>query len=71
MASRARLVHGEHVRRRIWVALAWYLLLAERAVARRLVIVVAWVWLGESLDLPQLSGAAATLAGISPAQTPR
>jgi drug/metabolite transporter (DMT)-like permease len=43
----------------------------QRAVARRLVIVVAWVWLGESLDLPQLSGAAATLAGISPAQTPR
>jgi drug/metabolite transporter (DMT)-like permease len=36
-----------------------------------LAIVVAWVWLGESLDLTQLSGAAATLAGISLAQTSR
>jgi drug/metabolite transporter (DMT)-like permease len=34
-------------------------------------IVVAWAWLGESLDLVQLSGAAATLAGISLAQTSR
>src|SRR4051795_290099 len=30
-----------------------------------LAIVVAWAWLGESLDLTQLSGAAVTLAGIS------
>ena len=36
-----------------------------------LAIVVAWAWLGESLDLTQLSGAAATLAGISLAQTSR
>src|SRR4051812_23673043 len=36
-----------------------------------LAIVVAWLWLGESLDLTQLSGAAATLAGISLAQTSR
>jgi drug/metabolite transporter (DMT)-like permease len=33
--------------------------------------VVAWAWLGESLDLTQLSGAAVTLAGISLAQTSR
>jgi drug/metabolite transporter (DMT)-like permease len=36
-----------------------------------LAIVVAWAWLGESLDLTQLSGAAVTLAGISLAQTSR
>jgi drug/metabolite transporter (DMT)-like permease len=36
-----------------------------------LAIVVAWVWLGESLDLLQLSGAAVTLAGISLAQSSR
>ena len=36
-----------------------------------LAIVVAWAWLGESLDLLQLSGAAVTLAGISLAQTSR
>jgi drug/metabolite transporter (DMT)-like permease len=36
-----------------------------------LAIIVAWLWLGESLDLPQLSGAAATLAGIALAQTSR
>jgi hypothetical protein len=36
-----------------------------------LAIAVAWAWLGESLDLTQLSGAAATLAGISLAQTSR
>ena len=36
-----------------------------------LAIVVAWLWLGESLDLTQLSGAAVTLAGISLAQTAR
>jgi drug/metabolite transporter (DMT)-like permease len=36
-----------------------------------LAIVVAWLWLGESLDLTQLSGAAVTLAGISLAQTSR
>jgi drug/metabolite transporter (DMT)-like permease len=36
-----------------------------------LAIVVAWAWLGESLDLTQLSGVAATLAGISLAQTSR
>jgi drug/metabolite transporter (DMT)-like permease len=36
-----------------------------------LAIVVAWAWLGESLDPLQLSGAAATLAGISLAQTSR
>jgi drug/metabolite transporter (DMT)-like permease len=36
-----------------------------------LAIVVAWAWLGESLDLLQLSGAAVTLAGISLAQTAR
>jgi drug/metabolite transporter (DMT)-like permease len=34
-------------------------------------IVVAWAWLGESLDPTQLAGAAATLAGISLAQTSR
>ncbi|MFL5946027.1 MAG: EamA family transporter [Gaiellaceae bacterium] len=36
-----------------------------------LAIVVAWLWLGESLDLTQLSGAAVTLAGIALAQTSR
>jgi drug/metabolite transporter (DMT)-like permease len=36
-----------------------------------LAIVVAWAWLGESLDPLQASGAAATLAGISLAQTSR
>jgi drug/metabolite transporter (DMT)-like permease len=36
-----------------------------------LAIVVAWVWLGESLDVTQLSGAAVTLAGIWLAQTAR
>jgi drug/metabolite transporter (DMT)-like permease len=36
-----------------------------------LAIAVAWAWLGESLDVTQLSGAAATLAGISLAQTSR
>jgi drug/metabolite transporter (DMT)-like permease len=36
-----------------------------------LAIVVAWLWLGESLNLVQLSGAAVTLAGISLAQTSR
>jgi len=36
-----------------------------------LAIVIAWAWLGESLDPLQLSGAAATLAGISLAQTSR
>src|SRR2546423_3000733 len=36
-----------------------------------LAIVVAWAWLGESLDALQLSGAAATLAGISLAQSSR
>ena len=36
-----------------------------------LAIVVAWLWLGESLDLTQLSGAAVTLAGICLAQTSR
>ena len=36
-----------------------------------LAIVVAWLWLGESLDLTQVSGAAATLAGISLAQSSR
>ena len=36
-----------------------------------LAIVVAWLWLGESLDLTQVSGAAATLAGIALAQTSR
>ena len=36
-----------------------------------LAIVVAWAWLGESLDPVQLSGAAVTLAGISLAQTAR
>jgi drug/metabolite transporter (DMT)-like permease len=36
-----------------------------------LAIVVAWAWLGESLDPTQLSGAAVTLAGISLAQTSR
>jgi drug/metabolite transporter (DMT)-like permease len=36
-----------------------------------LAIVVAWAWLSESLNLTQLSGAAATLAGISLAQTSR
>ena len=34
-------------------------------------IVVAWSWLGESLDAVQLSGAALTLAGISLALTSR
>jgi drug/metabolite transporter (DMT)-like permease len=36
-----------------------------------LAIVVAWAWLGESLNLTQLSGVAVTLAGISLAQTSR
>lgn len=36
-----------------------------------LAIVAAWLWLGESLDLTQLSGAAVTLAGICLAQTSR
>jgi drug/metabolite transporter (DMT)-like permease len=36
-----------------------------------LAIVVAWAWLGETLDPLQASGAAATLAGISLAQTSR
>jgi drug/metabolite transporter (DMT)-like permease len=36
-----------------------------------LAIVVAWAWLGESLDVTQLSGAAVTLAGIALAQTSR
>jgi drug/metabolite transporter (DMT)-like permease len=36
-----------------------------------LAIVIAWAWLGESLDPLQLSGAAATLAGILLAQTSR
>src|SRR5437868_5539835 len=36
-----------------------------------LAIVLAWLWLGESLTPLQLSGAAATLAGISLAQTSR
>jgi drug/metabolite transporter (DMT)-like permease len=34
-------------------------------------ILVAWVWLGESLDAVQLVGAAPTLAGIALAQTAR
>lgn len=36
-----------------------------------LAIVVAWAWLGESLDPVQLSGAAVTLAGVSLALTSR
>ncbi|TML02413.1 MAG: DMT family transporter [Actinobacteria bacterium] len=36
-----------------------------------LAIVVAWLWLGESLAPLQLSGAVVTLAGISLAQTSR
>src|SRR5213592_4947304 len=36
-----------------------------------LAIVVAWAWLGESLDPVQLSGAALTLLGIGLAQTAR
>src|SRR3954453_9899771 len=36
-----------------------------------LAIVVAWAWLGESLDATQIAGAAATLAGISLALTSR
>ena len=36
-----------------------------------LAIVVAWAWLGESLNPVQLSGAAVTLAGIALAQTSR
>jgi drug/metabolite transporter (DMT)-like permease len=36
-----------------------------------LAIVVAWLWLGDSLDLTQLSGAAVTLVGIALAQTSR
>ena len=34
-------------------------------------ILVAWAWLGESLDGVQLTGAALTLAGIGLAQTAR
>lgn len=34
-------------------------------------IAVAWLWLGESLDLTQVSGATVTLAGIALAQTSR
>ena len=33
--------------------------------------VVAWVWLGESLDAAQLAGGAVVLAGIVLAQTSR
>jgi drug/metabolite transporter (DMT)-like permease len=36
-----------------------------------LAIVVAWAWLGESLDVTQLAGAGVTLAGIALAQTSR
>jgi drug/metabolite transporter (DMT)-like permease len=36
-----------------------------------LAIVVAWVWLGESLDALQVSGAAVTLAGVSLALSSR
>jgi drug/metabolite transporter (DMT)-like permease len=36
-----------------------------------LAIVVAWVWLGESLHPLQVSGAGVTLAGIALAQTAR
>jgi drug/metabolite transporter (DMT)-like permease len=34
-------------------------------------IIVAWAWLGESLQPVQLSGAALTLLGIGLAQTAR
>jgi drug/metabolite transporter (DMT)-like permease len=34
-------------------------------------IVVAWAWLGESLNAVQLSGAAVTLAGVSLALSSR
>jgi drug/metabolite transporter (DMT)-like permease len=34
-------------------------------------ILVAWAWLGESLEPVQLAGAALALAGISLAQTAR
>ncbi|MBW8741490.1 MAG: DMT family transporter [Acidobacteria bacterium] len=34
-------------------------------------ILVAWAWLAESLDAPQLVGAALTLGGIGLAQTAR
>jgi drug/metabolite transporter (DMT)-like permease len=34
-------------------------------------ILIAWAWLGESLDAPQLVGAALTLGGIVLAQTAR
>ena len=36
-----------------------------------LAIVVAWAWLGETLNPLQLSGATVTLAGIAMAQTSR
>jgi drug/metabolite transporter (DMT)-like permease len=36
-----------------------------------LAIVVAWAWLGESLDGVQLGGAAATLAGVALALSSR
>ena len=36
-----------------------------------LAIVVAWAWLGESLDVTQVSGASVTLVGIALAQTSR
>lgn len=36
-----------------------------------LAIVVAWLWLGESLDVTQASGATVTLVGIALAQTSR
>jgi len=36
-----------------------------------LAIVVAWAWLGESLNAVQLSGAAVTLAGVSLALSSR
>jgi drug/metabolite transporter (DMT)-like permease len=36
-----------------------------------LAIVLAWAWLGESLDVTQMSGATVTLAGIALAQTSR
>jgi drug/metabolite transporter (DMT)-like permease len=36
-----------------------------------LAIVIAWAWLGESLNAVQLSGAAVTLAGVSLALSSR
>lgn len=77
----ARFVYGEHVRRRIWLALVLAGSALRHINATRagitgmlepvLAILVAWAWLGETLNPLQASGATVTLAGIAIAQTSR